>query len=57
MNCTLPVKKKKTKTKPKKPQHTHKNPTQLIMSSSNDSLEKEITQDNLDNPGELCERL
>lgn len=27
------------------------------MSSSNDSLEREITQDNPDNPGELCERL
>lgn len=57
MNCTLPVKKKNPKTKPKKTQHTHKNPTQLIMCSSNDSLETQITQDNLDNPGELCERL
>lgn len=27
------------------------------MSSSNDSLEREITPDNPDNPGEWCERL
>lgn len=29
----------------------------IMSSSSNDSLERKITQDNPDNPGELCERL